>query len=718
MRWCLALVRLCAVCWMLMVALRAHGDEPLILTILHTNDLGGLLLPSAYYDEPERGGFARLLGVLKSQGAPESTLVLDGGDALGDAPLARFDSGRLVAELMKAGRYAAMVSGNHEFDYGLDTLGVRIGEMGFPMLAANLEMDGNENSPLGGWTLLERGGIGVALIGLLDPALSQVINPRRNPGLRITDPHAALEEVLAELPVEADYVIALLHMEEERAVQLAKGTDRVDLYLAGGFSPGQRKGGMSHRIELADGGRLLTTPGRGAFVGRIDLKLERTTGGIVERGFSARLLPVDAEAAPDADAAARIGQLDRESARADREPIGYIGEEAGDTPLFAAEALRTAERAEVGVLNMGCLYPVALEDTVTRGDLQRLIRFDNLLVTIDVTGRELAAIAASSEQRVKYGQKLVFAGFDPATGRVNGRKLEKDEVYRVATTAFLAEGGDAHFTPRQQRYRHPPAEELSRAVVDHLRRPSVARDGALYGIWKWRTKASGSLTWSEVNERAGEYGDVSFLGGRGALAWNSLIDTRLSYETVVGRLVGQGKSSFGQVRTGGQVKEAADRLQVDVVYTRETFVPAPFVGLALNTVWTASAEEERPLSLRASLGLHKNFGERAKVRVGLGAERDLAARESELGLEITPEYRRQFRGKNSVASNGKVFLGATQTRTVSIQHYNNLTVHLRSDLHVTLDANFFIHRSSAVGEVGVKSEIQAGLGYSWNEKWF
>ena len=47
-----------------------------------------------------------------------------------------------------------------------------------------------------------------------------------------------------------------------------------------------------------------------------------------------------------------------------------------------------------------------------------------------------------------------------------------------------------------------------------------------------------------------------------------------------------------------------------------------------------------------------------------------------------------------------------------------LAIHLRGDLYATLAVNLFAHRSSAVGDLGLKTELQAGLGYTWNDKWF
>ncbi|MFT5375747.1 MAG: 2',3'-cyclic-nucleotide 2'-phosphodiesterase (5'-nucleotidase family), partial [Candidatus Latescibacterota bacterium] len=56
------------------------------LTLYYTNDLEGRLLPSAFMGESSRGGFARLVSVLGR--ADKDALILDAGDALGEAALA------------------------------------------------------------------------------------------------------------------------------------------------------------------------------------------------------------------------------------------------------------------------------------------------------------------------------------------------------------------------------------------------------------------------------------------------------------------------------------------------------------------------------------------------------------------------------------------------------------------------------------------------------
>ena len=687
---------------------RVGAEEIQRVTIFHTNDLEGRLLPSTYFDEPGRGGFARLVAMLG--GADDRTLILDAGDALGESQLARFGQGALVAELMGRAGYTALAVGNHEFDYGLDTLRLRAQQMGCPLLGANIEIPGE--TPLKKWVLIERAGLKVALTGLLSPAAQRVINPLRNPGLLIGDPSVALAEILPEMK-EADYVIALVHMEEEEALGIAQAFPDLDLVLAGGFRSVAKKNAAPHQMQLASGTRVLSTPGRGAFVGRVDIELARTPSGLEERQFDVCLLPLDESVAPDPQVEGMVRQQAEAYARSGEEIVGRLMGEVNDTPKLVTEVLRYALDAEVGMLNFGTLHGVGLAGEIALGDIRRLVRYDDYLVALDLKGGELVRLAAESKGRKKEGQRLVFAGYDPGKGKVNGRKLVLDETYRLATTVYLAEGGDGYFASRRLEDRGTDLPVLQQSIVDYVRqrREGPERDV----VWKLRSKLNTALAWTGLSERASAYQDVSFLGGKSAMSWNALYEVQLNREMPSGRIENLLRSNYGQVRADGDFREAADRLQFDMTYKRETRQPAPFAALALNTVWTE--QDERPLNLRGSAGLHKVFGERAKVRFGLGLERDFAAGSNDLGLEILPEYKAEW-GKTNLSSSVKLFVGASQVRTVSLQQYNSLALHLHSDLHLTLDANFFAHRSDKVGAAGLKSELQAGLGYVWSDKWF
>ena len=164
------------------------------------------------------------------------------------------------------------------------------------------------------------------------------------------------------------------------------------------------------------------------------------------------------------------------------------------------------------------------------------------------------------------------------------------------------------------------------------------------------------------------------------MVWNTLVNARTSRTTARGTLALDLKSSFGQLREQDRFREAVDRLDADLVYTLQKRQPAPFVAAAATTVFTAPANEDRPLTLRGSAGVHTSLGRGLSTRLGLGLERDFVAETNQVGLEVVPEYRRRLASGNALNSKAKIFLSATESRKVSLQQFNSLVINISGAL--------------------------------------
>ena len=170
-------------------------------------------------------------------------------------------------------------------------------------------------------------------------------------------------------------------------------------------------------------------------------------------------------------------------------------------------------------------------------------------------------MAASSNERSRKSEQLLFSGYDPKAGRVGGRPLGKKEKYLVATTAFLASGGDHYWKSGGIPDAVPERRvTLLQVLEEHLRGypvldrwEGVRRGGA--GIWKNRTKTSGTLSRTTVDASSERYRGVSYLGGDNALAWNGQLESHHSYESGRGTLSAQLRTGFGQLRTRDERRE-------------------------------------------------------------------------------------------------------------------------------------------------------------------
>ena len=701
-------------------------DSTATLTVLFTNDLKGQLRPGPYFGEM-RGGMARMVRLLRELDPRGDAVILDGGDALGPDPMAQLDGGRLFAALMDRAGYDAMVPGNHGLNYGIDTLVTRQREAGFPLVAANL-VDVDSGEPLlTPSVILGRAGVRVLVTGVLPLETRRVINPITTAGIDITDPESALQELLAthQRGRDFDFAVVLAHMHPLQALQLAQNVGGIDLFIAGDNPTGDVRGASVELVRLASGARVVSAPQAGAGVGRVDVELAASMpdGTDLEvRSVSAVLIPVD-DRVPDDPEVLRMIEAREEAYRSrGQSVVGTITEEIADSPQFVCDVMRHALGTEAGILNMGALRPTSLTGPVRVAQIDSLVRFDDQLVALSLTGEQLVTMAGESRRRPPAGQRLVFSGFDPAAEAVGGIPLQKQEEYSVAVTRYLASGGDDYFGPAAMADATVHELELGQVVTGFLARHpeplrTLARARNLGSSWKSRTQFTNALTLTSLNEDAGLYKGVSSISGRDAMAWNAVVNARASRTTSRGAMALDVKSSFGQVRERDRFREAADRLDADLVYSLQRRQPAPFVAAAMNTVWTAPSGDERPLTLRGSAGVHSTVSKSLSARLGLGLERDFVEETNQVGLEVVPEYRRRLAGGNALNSKAKLFMSATESRKVSLQQFNSLVINFSGDLHITVDANFFFHWDNEVSEPALKSELQVGFGYVWDGKW-
>ena len=91
---------------------------------------------------------------------------------------------------------------------------------------------------------------------------------------------------------QADLQIVLVHMNAGEAGDLALDFPEVDLWIAGSLARVTPKGTYQHVVRYGGGGYLVTTPGRGVNLGRVDLQLRRDWSGVELVDVRPALVPV------------------------------------------------------------------------------------------------------------------------------------------------------------------------------------------------------------------------------------------------------------------------------------------------------------------------------------------------------------------------------------------------------------------------------------------
>src|SRR2546428_7728174 len=120
-------------------AAAALESDTVCISILHTTDLHGHILPTADYNgNPDYGGLARCAAQIRRWRRRNSnSLLIDVGDVYQGTDVSLRNKGTLMIDLFNHLKYDAWIVGNHEFDWGIETFIDALQRTTMPVLAAN-----------------------------------------------------------------------------------------------------------------------------------------------------------------------------------------------------------------------------------------------------------------------------------------------------------------------------------------------------------------------------------------------------------------------------------------------------------------------------------------------------------------------------------------------------------------------------------------------------
>jgi sulfur-oxidizing protein SoxB len=261
------------------------------------------------------GGLDRIATVLKAIRAErgERVVLLDGGDTWQNSYTSLVSRGQDMVDAMALLAPDAMV-GHWEFTLGADRVKELVGQIGFPFLAQNVR-DTEWNEPVfDAMTMIERGGVPIAVIGQALP-YTPIANPRWlvpgwSFGIRESDLQRNIDQARR---AGAALVVLLSHNGFDVDRKLASRLNGVDVVLTA-----HTHDALPDVVKV--GSTLLVASGsHGKFVSRLDLDVR--DGEVKDYRF--KLIPVFSDAiAPDREMAEKIRNLRAPYETMLRETIG------------------------------------------------------------------------------------------------------------------------------------------------------------------------------------------------------------------------------------------------------------------------------------------------------------------------------------------------------------------------------------------------------------
>lgn len=493
------------------------------VTILYTNDFHSAFDPIPAYwlkGSPKLGGGAQLSTLINQIRRRDRTVFLfDTGDMF-TGMLSNLTRGEALMEMMASMKYDAMAIGNHEFDYGSDNFEKQMYRVPFPVLGANIFYKGTNHRYSRPYTIIERNGIRLGVIGIIGQDARSVALPSGIAGLDFLDPIPVVRDLVKELKPQVDLIVVLAHQGKtgpqqtdaearpevqrdfEEDIRLCGEVEGIDVFV----------GGHAHRgiekpfVHPKTGTLIVQTYGYGTRLGYLKLRLE----GKKLVWHQGELLKVRSERLPpDPVVAAKIQRYKQQVAAQIGKVIGrsksrLVRDYNAESSLgsFVADVMREVSGAEIAFENAGGLRADLPQGDVTNGNVLDALPFLNTLVVCEMTGAQIREVL---EQGLTLERGLiqvsgVRAIYDLSRApkhrlielQIDGRLIDDQKTYRVATNSFLAQGGDLYQTFLQTR-QSDSNKSLSEVVIEYFtkhREVQAPKMGRLIPVAGTRPKAS------------------------------------------------------------------------------------------------------------------------------------------------------------------------------------------------------------------------------------
>lgn len=425
----------------------ADRQEQRDIVILYTNDVH-----CAVEDNIGYAGLAAYKKYMEEK-TPYVTLV-DCGDAIQGDAIGLISEGEYPVQIMNRIGYNLAVPGNHEFDYGMETLAKLIEDAEAEYLGCNIRYTGtgvNALEKVEPYHIEHYGDVDVAFIGVCTPENITSSTPTYfmdESGEFIYDFYSGEEgqELYAQVQSTVDecrnqgaeYVILLTHlgMDEDsapfRSIDLIEHTEGVDAVLDGhshNVIPCQMIKDKSGRevllsstgTELKYIGQLTITPGGTVMTGLLtypdqEREAEQYIGEILS-SFEEDMNRV-------------VGHSEVTLSIASADGIRMVRSRETNLGDFCTDACRVISGADIAIMNGGGIRADLPAGDITYGGLLSIYPYGNTLCVVEVSGQELL-------DALEMANRAVQAEFDDGTNALgeNGGFLQVSVITFTVDTS-------------------------------------------------------------------------------------------------------------------------------------------------------------------------------------------------------------------------------------------------------------------------------------------
>ncbi len=479
--------------------------ETITLRLLATTDVHGAFFPYNFIErKPMRGSLARVSTYINSQRKAfgDRLILLENGDILQGQPTCYYtnyikpDLPNVAAEVVNYLKYDAATFGNHDVETGHAVYDKWIKEMNCPTLGANIIDTATGQPYVKPYTVIEREGVRVAVLGMLTPAIPNWLNESLWQGLSFEEMVGSCRKWIKIIREKEtpDVIVGLfhsgwdggistMHYDEDATKKVAEQVDGFDVIFFGHDH-------HERNVTTAGGTVCLDASCNALRVAQATITVTRKKGKTIrveKQGEIVDVCPLDID---QTFMQHFQPQIDSVSAFVGRQ-IGTFRQTVRSRDAFFGSAGFTDYIHRLQLEHTGADIsfnaPLTFDSEIKAGpvyvsDMFKIYRYENMIYTLRMTGKEvrnmlemsydlwvntmqspddhIMLLTDSWSDKQRMGFKNLTFNFDTAAGidyevdvtqpngqkvhilrMSDGRPFDEKAWYKVAMNSYRGNGG-------------------------------------------------------------------------------------------------------------------------------------------------------------------------------------------------------------------------------------------------------------------------------------
>lgn len=478
------------------------------LKLIETSDIHGNFFPYNFITQQDwKGSFARVHSYAQQerQTYGHNLLLMDNGDILQGQPSAYYYnfmdtvSTHITAAMMNYMGFVVGNMGNHDVEAGHAVYDRWISQCQFPVLGANIIRTSDEQPYLKPYEIIEREGVKIAVLGMITPAIPTWLPETLWKGLYFADMEQTARKwmPIIQEKEKPDIIIGLFHAGKEARTVAGKYREDASAEIAERI-PGFDIIMMGHdhrrfcgKIANAQGDSvlLINPANNGRTVGDVEITLTLDGDKVIRKSIQGKLADMD-KLEPSPDFMKQFTPQYQAVEAFVSEKVGTFTETISTRPAYFGPSafidfIHSLQLDLTGA-DISFAAPLSFDAVIKEGDIHisdmfNLYKYENMLYTMELTGKEIKGFLEesyaiwtnqmkSADDHVlllterKDGNGYTFTNpsfnFDSAAGIIytvdvtkpagqkvsiqslaNGEPFDLNRTYRVALNSYRGNGG-------------------------------------------------------------------------------------------------------------------------------------------------------------------------------------------------------------------------------------------------------------------------------------